>query len=431
MLSLHTGYDVRYLTDAVGGGTRYSTGAAGEPPGTWGGRGAVSLGLSGDVDGAVMARLYHEDTAPDGERLSTRQRKAEYATLAERVEAAVQKIIAARGGFARPEDEREIRLRERAKSRNSVPFYDFTFSMPKSVSVLWASLRAAAKLAEEESREADAVALAERARAIEGAVRRANERLMDVAERRAAYVRTGHHSANTGEYRDADGFVVASFLQHTSRSGDPQLHVHNAILNRAQRADKGDGKWRALHGAALWAQRLGLSADGEAFEVGGITDTQMAAFSDRSAETAARARELTAEYQAAHGRAPDARADFLIRKRAALETRDSKDHAPPDGDQELPAWAPNGAKPGSWPRFTRARTVTARSTRRAACPITRSGPGRSGSLWPRCSVSTRRGPAAIFSASFTGPCRTCQPRQTRRPTWTSWPMRCCPAARRA
>ncbi len=78
-------------------------------------------------------------------------------------------------------------------------------------------------------------------------------------ERRGAFVRTGHHSASSGEFRDAAGFVAAKFLQHTSRSGDPQLHVQVPILNRAQRADGADERWRALDGRPLWAERLGAS----------------------------------------------------------------------------------------------------------------------------------------------------------------------------
>ena len=50
MLSLHTGYDTAYLTDAVGNGTAatdYYTAAKGEPPGYWQGAGARALGLAG------------------------------------------------------------------------------------------------------------------------------------------------------------------------------------------------------------------------------------------------------------------------------------------------------------------------------------------------------------------------------------------------
>ena len=45
MLSLHTGYDTAYLTDAVGTGADYYLGAEGEPPGYWQGAGARALGL--------------------------------------------------------------------------------------------------------------------------------------------------------------------------------------------------------------------------------------------------------------------------------------------------------------------------------------------------------------------------------------------------
>ena len=38
-VSLHTGYDTGYLTNAVGGGGNFYLGAKGEPPGYWQGRG--------------------------------------------------------------------------------------------------------------------------------------------------------------------------------------------------------------------------------------------------------------------------------------------------------------------------------------------------------------------------------------------------------
>ena len=49
MLSLHTGYDTGYLTDAVGtgGAADYYPAAKGEPPGYWQGAGARALGLPG------------------------------------------------------------------------------------------------------------------------------------------------------------------------------------------------------------------------------------------------------------------------------------------------------------------------------------------------------------------------------------------------
>jgi len=372
VLSLHTGYDTAYLTDAVGG-SDYYTGAAGEPPGYWQGAGAAALGLAGQVDADVMKRLYHEDVGPDGQVLARRQRPGKYpeasGSLHKRIEAEVADWVAAAGGIITPEEIREIRLRLRAQWRNRVPFYDYTFSAPKSVSVLWASLLAASAEAEAAGREADAKQLAERAGQIRGAMKRANDRMIALAERRLAYIRTGHHSATSGQWRDAAGFIVASFPQHTSREGDPQLHIHNAIANRAQRADGADDKWRALHGQPLFRNKLGLGAygdrfyeqelgklgwlrtvrraDGNSFEIGGISEEAADVYSDRARELRDRYRELEAQYLRDHGHAPGKQARWAIKQRAALETRDAKDHNPPAPGQELAAWARKAERRGT------------------------------------------------------------------------------------
>ena len=375
MLSLHTGYDTAYLTDAVGSGQTgadYYTGAEGEPPGYWQGAGAAALGLVGLVDGDVMRALYHDDVGPDGEVLARRQRPGNYpaaaGSLNARIEAEVAEQVAARGGIITPEETREIRLRLRAQFRNRVPFYDYTFSAPKSVSVLWASLLQAAAEAAAEGREAEAERLAEQAEQIRGAVKRANDRMIAEAERRAAYVRTGHHSATSGQWRDASGFIAASFPQHTNREGDPQLHVHNAIANRAQRADGADEKWRALHGQPLFKEKLGLGAlgdrflaqeleqlgwrtvrrpDGNALEVGGISEEAADVYSNRAKELRDRYEELKAEYVRDHGHAPAKRAMWAIKQRAALETRDAKEHNPPAAGQELAVWARKAERRGA------------------------------------------------------------------------------------
>jgi hypothetical protein len=105
----------------------------------------------------------------------------------------------------------------------------------------------------------------------------------------------------------------------------PQLHVHNAIANRARRLDGADGKWRALDGQPLFRERLGFAAmadrflaqelellgyrtllreDGTALEVGGVSDGAADAFSTRAKELRDRARELAHAYAREHGRAP-------------------------------------------------------------------------------------------------------------------------------
>ena len=277
------------------------------------------------------------------------------------------RVRADRGRYFTPEEERALRLKLRSAYRTVVPFYDYTYSPPKSVSVLWASLLAASAEAEAAGNEADAKRLAERAAQVRGAVKRANDRMIAVAGRELAYVRTGHHSKTTGEWRDAEGFIVTSFQQHDARDGAPQLHVHNAIANRAQRLDGADDLWRALHGHPLFRNRLRMGTladrfcaqeleligflgvlreDGLAIEVGGISDAAVDEFSTRSKELRDRARELEAEYVRDHGRAPGKQARWAIKQRAALETRDSKDHNPPPAGQQVAAWTSKAARSG-------------------------------------------------------------------------------------
>ncbi len=417
MLSLHTGYDTAYLTDAVGGADYY-TGAAGSRPAYWQGAGAAALGLAGQVDADVMRALYHEDVGPDGQVLARRQRPGNYpaavriAAPADRGRGGQQ--VAAAGRIITPEETREIRLRLRAQWRTRVPFYDYTFSVPKSVSVLWASLLQAAAEAEAEHREADAERLTERAEQIRGAVKRANDRMIAVAEQRPAYVRTGHHSATrgmAGRARVHRGQLPAARLPR----GRPQLHVHNAIANRAQRADGQDALWRALHGHPLFRnklrmgtladrflaqelERIGylsvLRADGKALEVGGISDEAASEFSTRSKELRDKARELEARStRREHGHAPGKRAQWAIRQWAATDTRDTKDHNPPPAGQQV-ARGPserNGAGSALCPRSTKQPRCTRRSTGRAACRGKRSGPGSSARRSPRSSWSIPRG----------------------------------------
>ncbi|MGH3156064.1 MAG: relaxase domain-containing protein, partial [Streptosporangiaceae bacterium] len=76
MLGIHKGYDVSYLTDAVGGGGAdyylSAAGGGGEPPGFWTGKAAAVLGLTGEVDAGQMRQLYHHSIAPDGSMVGSK-----------------------------------------------------------------------------------------------------------------------------------------------------------------------------------------------------------------------------------------------------------------------------------------------------------------------------------------------------------------------
>jgi hypothetical protein len=363
-VTIATGFDVDYYLDQVAVGADYYL-DAGEPPGIWAGAAAPGLGLSGEVDPDVMRALYHHNVGPDGVPLGAARKSPEREAKRtwQQIEDAIAARIAELGPvFATPAAIREIRLSERSKARSKTPYYDLTFSAEKSVSLAWAAARAAAIRARDEEREQDgeqpgeqagaetspARVLTERyealARSVEAAAMTGADAMLAYVEKNGAIVRTGHHSANSGEWRDAAGFVAAKFLQHTSRSNDPQLHIQVAALNKAQRADGGDEKWRALDGRQLWQLRLGASAhggaaeaqalarmglalvkraDGNGYEIGGVSQQTMDAFSRRTKDIEARVTREVADYEARYG-PPSRAALYKIRKTVTVNTRAPK-----------------------------------------------------------------------------------------------------------
>ncbi len=363
--SLAKGRDPRYLTEGAGtghaGGTRYYSEAAGEPPGQWLGGLAPVLNLDGDVDGDQLQALYMDRVAPDGQRLDARARP-HFRPLQDRVEAAVAAHLVAHP-YATEGELADVRTAERAKSQSAVPYFDFTVSAAKSVSVLHASLLVAARQAREGGADERARELEDQARAITDALL-SSARAAVARVERALYVRTGPQGT---EYRDAAGSVAAAFLQHTSREGDPQLHVHIAVMNLAQRGDQADARWRTLHGAMLYQERLAVAAyaarelatrltdlgyvlvpreDGNGFEVGGVPEAAKVMFSSRRAQITPEVARMAEEYRQRYGREPSRRTLWAMAQAATLETRKAKSRGRSDrsgqpartaGD-ELDAW---------------------------------------------------------------------------------------------
>jgi conjugative relaxase-like TrwC/TraI family protein len=343
--TLHPGHDVAYLTSGqhaggcVGAMSYYT--AAGEPPGHWTGKGAAALGLTGQVDPAVIGRLYQHNIGPGGELLvRCRQSRA----AQEREEAAV---AAYRAGhpYASAVEVAEVRVGARGTDPRQVPYFDLTVDVVKSVSVLHASYRVAARQACERGDPGHAAALDAGADEIEAALLGAARDAVAWLERHATYTRTGHHSARTGQWRDGDGLVASTFLHHISRDGDPHLHVHVAVWNRVQRADRADEKWRTLDSRSLHHQRLAVAAvtdrmvetrlsalgyamvpreDGNGAEVGGVPEDVMDLFSSRSRALTPELKELIGQYQKIHGKAPSKRTIWLLGQQAAQNTRRTK-----------------------------------------------------------------------------------------------------------
>ena len=129
-------------TGGCAGAMSYYT-AAGEPPGQWAGKGAAALGLRGQVDPAVIARLYQHNIGPGGELLvNRRQSKA----AGEREQAAVAAYLAAHR-YASATELAEVRAVARGTDPQLVPYFDLTVNVVKSVSVLHASYRVSARQA--------------------------------------------------------------------------------------------------------------------------------------------------------------------------------------------------------------------------------------------------------------------------------------------
>ena len=365
MLSIASGHDVGYLTGAVGGGREnYYTGAvaAGEPPGLWYGAGAATLGLRGEVDAEQMEAIYSHLLDPRGPATGARSTWGE----ADRLGAAHKNYRTAEDIYATslerepqagPERRAELRAAAERSERQAVSFLDATFSAPKSVSVLGVAFERAANDARAAGDEPAALAWDALARAVEDAVMAGAQAALDYLQDEAGYARVGHHGGGAGQWIDAHQFVVAQFLQHDSRDRDPQLHVHQAILNRVLCAD---GVWRALDGRAIHTFRAAAAAvgervmeahltrslgvrfetrpDGKAREVIGIRAEVMDLFSSRRRAIGAKAEKLVAAFRERFHREPSALDRTRISQQATLATRKAKAHEGETLGERLDRW---------------------------------------------------------------------------------------------
>ena len=363
-LRVNAGHDPEYPLRSAGSAVGYYLQDGKEPPGQWAGKAAATLGLTGQVDPDVYRNLFGKLVTPTGEKLYT-GRPPRYVTGPGESDGAdnVAAAVAGLGPFTTPAEVRRTRAKVLGSTGASVPFYDLTFSATKSVSLLQVSYAAAAVKARAAGDLDQAAEYERRVRAIDEAAVETARQLVGLAERLALFVRTGHHGKHSGEWRDADGAVAALFPQHDNRSGEPNLHVHIVLLNRAMRADhptSGDRKWRSLYGRPLWKEQLALAADGErifarllalqgiplvqqesgnAFEVGGVQQATMDAFSVRTrGQIDPELRAEAAEYERLHGRAPSARTLWEWRQHIARSTRKAKQSDPPTGPERLAAW---------------------------------------------------------------------------------------------
>jgi TrwC relaxase/AAA domain len=355
------GCDPAYPWRSAGAGGRQAGSdyylVAGEPPGRWAGRGAAQLGLSGQISEAQRDdydAVYAQTNPRTGDRLG--RRPADYSKS---YQATLERMLVAEP-HATAERVAELEWAAHKQTRHAKPYTDVTVSWSKSPSVFHASLRANAAQARQAG---DAAGWWDRQEQDYAEIlQQANRAMPEYAEQWAGVTRTGYHGARvngteTGRWERA-GAVISSWLQGTSRDGDPQDHTHN-LWARAVHTDA-DGRWRALdtvalsgqlpamqavavvHDEAALTQRFGLQwiarPDGKGNEVRGITRAQMDAFSSRRETIQDAAAPLLAEFEREYGRKPDQREAGRIMQQVTLATRRGKEETHIAWDEYALRW---------------------------------------------------------------------------------------------
>lgn len=344
VMSAGDGYKYLLRSVAAGDGdrslstplTRYYA-EAGNPPGRWLGSGLAGLGggrlaTGYQVSEAQLQLLIGMGRDPViGEPLG--RAFPAYVPVTERVKQRIDQLPAELGPAGRAEASAQIETEETTRgSRRAVAAFDYTFSVPKSVSVLWGV--------------ADAGAQALIAQAHHEAV----AEVVDFMEREVAATRTGI-SAGDGAVAQVDvtGLIATAFDHYDSRAGDPQLHTHVVVSNKVQTAI--DGRWRSLDGRPMHAAVVALSEHYNAvladqlthtfglgwaarergrdrnpsWEISSVPEELIAAFSTRSHDIETEADRLIAEHLAKHGRRPSNTTIVKLRAQATLATRPDKE----------------------------------------------------------------------------------------------------------
>jgi conjugative relaxase-like TrwC/TraI family protein len=369
IITIAKGHDAAYPWKQIGAtepGKSVDRGAAGyylspaerggEPPGIWTGKGVAELGLrpGGVVDRAVFEPLYGRHLDPRDPSGQARLGRAPG-----RYRAAEEIYAAMLAAEPQATAERRAQLMIEAKAQVRAPdlYWDATFSVSKSISLFHASALANAAAAAQRGDPGAAQAWQDVVGGIWEAIMEGNAAGLEYLQREAGQTRAGYHPG--GRWEDARAWVIASFRQHTSRDGDPQLHVHNLILHKVRR--ESDGQWRALDSMSLYRHRPAASAiatlamenaltrrfgvrwvprkDGHGREIAGVGEALIGEFSSRRRSIGPVTARLAEAYEAQFGRAPDARALTSLRQWANHATRRGKDAQPLDLAALVRQWA--------------------------------------------------------------------------------------------
>ena len=185
---------VDYFLDLASRDEYYTNG--GEPPGRWVGEGCNELGLEGEIIPNDFRNIFN-GFSPDG-------------TL------------------------QLVKFANREGVAQHFPGWDFTYSADKSISVLWSQ------------------ATPEQRKLIEQDIRDSVLTVTGILEETAIYTRRGAG----GKLFEPSSLIAAAYEHCTSRSGEPNLHIHLLIMNVGVRPD---GKFGTLSGAHLFTPNLKMT----------------------------------------------------------------------------------------------------------------------------------------------------------------------------
>ncbi len=343
VMSAGDGYKYLLRTVAAGDGdrlistplTRYYA-EQGSPPGRWVGQGLAGIGAgqlsTGDqVTEAQLQLLVGMGRDPiTGDPLGRAYQS--FAPVSERIETRVAELDASLSPAARAEQVAQIEAEETERgTRRAVAGFDYTFSIPKSASVLWAV--------------ADAGTQALIAQAHHAAI----AEVVAFIEREVAATRVGATGPDGAAAQvDVTGVIATAFDHYDSRAGDPHLHTHVVISNKVQTAQ--DGKWRSLDGRPMHAAVVALSelheavfadhmtrtfgVEWEARDMGrdrnpawaitAVPEELVSEFSTRSRHIEVGKIRLIDDYIDKHGKQPSTATILKLRAQATLATRPEK-----------------------------------------------------------------------------------------------------------
>lgn len=343
VMSAGDGYRYLLKTVAAGDGdrvlstplTRYYA-EAGTPPGFWIGAGVRMLGDGmlhegsrvSEVQLQLLIGMGHDPVT--GAALGREYQR--FAGAKQRVAERVEHIDPGYGPARRAREVARIESEEAKRgTRRAVAGFDYTFSVPKSVSVLWAVADVGVQSI------------------IADAHHAAITDLIVFLEREVAVTRVGATGPDGAvAHVDVAGIAATAFDHYDSRAGDPQLHTHVVISNKVRTVQ--DGKWRTLAGRpmhsavvalsemynAVLADRLARTLGVEwerrergrdrnpVWEIAAVPDSLIAEFSSRSRHIDEEKDLLIAQYIDAHGHQPSARTILKLRAQATLSTRPEK-----------------------------------------------------------------------------------------------------------